>query len=401
MGFGNAVGFMSRGTSSDLQFRVLDTAEDIAAAGPAWRALEQSCATRLNYFQTFGWCRAWVEAFPDSATPRIVTAWRGKDLVAVWPLMITEAAGLTSMTPLGSPLAQYCDLILDPAHMGQADVEALVAEALQPGLCDVAEIGDIPATSPLASALALREGIVAGRQDSSFVFDLSAFESADEYAASLGKRQRSRRARRRRAIAKEHGEVGFEVIFPGHRDFISLLRRAIAMKRVWLAETGRMHAGLLAPGTDSFFAGLPGNEKEREGAMLSVLSAGGKPIAIELGFLRAGHYYAYLGAFDWNLRHLSPGKVQMESTVCWLIEHGIEAYDLLTNAADYKESWSNRSENLVTFAQPFSWKGRIYAEAWMPTLRPIIKRMYYAVPGSIRRWMTGLQAACAVLLLLP
>ena len=173
------------------------------------------------------------------------------------------------------------------------------------------------------------------------------------------------------------------------------------MKRVWLAETGRMHAGLLASGTDSFFAGLPGSEKEREGAMLSVLSAGGKPIAIELGFLRGGHYYAYLGAFDWNLRHLSPGKVQMESTVCWLIEHGIEAYDLLTNAADYKESWSNRSENLGTFAQPFSWKGRIYAEAWMPTLRPIIKRMYYAVPGSIRRWMTGLQAACAVLLLLP
>ena len=88
MGFGNAVGFMSRGTSSDLQFRVLDTAEDIALAGPAWRALEQSCATRMNYFQTFGWCRAWVDALPYSALPRVMSAWCGKDIVPAWPLPI-------------------------------------------------------------------------------------------------------------------------------------------------------------------------------------------------------------------------------------------------------------------------------------------------------------------------
>ncbi|WJH40024.1 hypothetical protein N7E02_25735 [Aliirhizobium terrae] len=45
--------------------------------------------------------------------------------------------------------------------------------------------------------------------------------------------------------------------------------------------------------------------------------------------VRVRSWYAYLGALDWALRHLSPGKVQMEMTVCRPIESGEEAYDLL------------------------------------------------------------------------
>jgi CelD/BcsL family acetyltransferase involved in cellulose biosynthesis len=140
-------------------------------------------------------------------------------------------------------------------------------------------------------------------------------------------------------------------------------------------------------GVERFLGKLIGCPKAREGACLSVLRAGERVVALELGFLRRRHYYSYMGSFDWDLRDLSPGKVQMEMTVCWLIDNGAEAYDLLANPAEYKQSWSNREIALKAFAVPFSWKGRVYAGTWLTRLRPALKRLWHAAPLAWRRML--------------
>jgi CelD/BcsL family acetyltransferase involved in cellulose biosynthesis len=99
-----------------------------------------------------------------------------------------------------------------------------------------------------------------------------------------------------------------------------------------------------------------------------------------------------MGSFDWELRDLSPGKIQMEMTVCRLIDNGVYAYDLLANPADYKQSWSNREIVLKTFAIPFSWKGRAYAELWLNRLRPALKRTWGTVPVALRRMINITQS---------
>jgi CelD/BcsL family acetyltransferase involved in cellulose biosynthesis len=377
--------------------RLLDTIADIDAAGEAWRALERRCPGRRNYFQSFDWCRGWLAHAGADSRPHIVTAWQGADLAAVWPLMRHRQSRLEKIEPVGGTLAQYSGIIHDPALIDAAGLAQVVAYGLAPGRGDVAEFRAVPEDSPLVAALRAQPGIVRGPDDTSYFLDLSKFPSSADYLATRNRMQRRGRERKRKALMQEHGDVTFDVVWSGESEFEPLVRHAIAMKTVWLHETGRPNAN--GPTEDeNFFAGLKGDRASLQGAMVSVVRAGGRPASIELGFIRNRHYYSFIGAFDWNLGAYSPGKLQMEGLVCWLIDHDVQTFDLLAYWTQYKGDWSDSTNAVYSFAQPFTWKGRLYAEAWMRTLRPAMKRAFYAVPARLRRWMVGLKPAAALLI---
>jgi CelD/BcsL family acetyltransferase involved in cellulose biosynthesis len=259
----------------------------------------------------------------------------------------------------------------------------MIGALLRSDHCEIAVLGMIPATSPLARALSAFRPLESCENQTS-ILDLSVFASSAHYLASLGKVQRRNRSKRRNKLAKL-GALRLDVIWPGHPEFAELVTLGVAMKRRWIKETGRYSTGFSIAGVEQFLARLAGCPKAREGACLSALRAGERIVALELGFLRHRHYYSYMGSFDWDLRDLSPGKIQMEMTICWLIDNGADAYDLLANPADYKQSWSNRDIALKTFAIPYSWKGRAYAELWLNHLRPALKRVWGTMPIALRR----------------
>src|SRR5690606_5364917 len=121
-----------------------------------------------------------------------------------------------------------------------------------------------------------------------------------------------RNRNRRRSALSRHGALSFDVLFPGDPAFAGAIETCVRFKRAWLRETGRRGAGLAYDGFERFLARLSGDRDSLSGACLSVLRAGDRLVAGELGFLHHGHYHAYLGAFDWELRDASPGKTQMD-----------------------------------------------------------------------------------------
>lgn len=376
------------------QFRTLSSLAEMEAIADAWKALERRCAVGLTYFQSYSWCQNWVATFcgdDRGHRMRIETAWQGAALVAVWPLMTVSAGGLRIVRNLGEPHSQYCGLLCDPDRFGDGEAKWLLARVIGRQDCDVAVFEALPERSPLTPLLRGRAK-VSGYANSSCLLDLSSFDSANHYAAQLGQGRQRRRVRRRRRLERL-GTLDFRVIWPDDPQFAELVRLCVAMKRKWLTETGRFSAGFSMAGLDSFLAGLDGDGEAREGACLSVLKAGEQIVALELGFIQDRHYYSYLGSFDWELRDLSPGKVQMELTVGWLIDNRAATYDLLGNPADYKQSWSNRAITLDAFVLPFTWKGHIYAQVWLAVLRPAAKRMLNVLPDIVRRIALGGQSA--------
>ncbi len=362
-----------------MSLRVLtDTAEIDAIAGD-WRALEAACSDQLTYFQTHDWCRSWIATFCQDGGPRphIRTVWRDERLVAVWPLMIVDGAGIRRLETLGEPHTQYCNLLLAEGERAAEAVALLLGSGFGDG-CDVAVLRPVPSTSPLAPSMAHLPPIP-GYSNESSMLDLSRFESSAAYWAGLGKLQKRNRNRRRNQLARL-GELSFTVVWPGDAEFGELVDTAVAMKRRWLLETSRLSAGFAMTGYEDFLNGLSGDRKALSGACVSVLRAGERIVAVEFGFIHHRHYYAYIGGFDWALKELSPGKVQMEMTVGWLIDNGVQAYDLLPNPAEYKASWSNESVAMAGHALPLTWKGRFYAGSWLPTLRPALKRLWARVP---------------------
>lgn len=372
-----------------LTVRVLTDIAGMEAISDDWRALERRCDGGLSFFQSYMWCRAWSECFAGGSggtRPFVATVRAGDRLVAVWPLMVGGLRGaLRRIETLGGTHSQYSTLILDPEFADRADAIAgkLLSSLTASGGFDVALFESVPDGSTLAAMLS-RAAPVATVRNAASLLDLTGFSSSDAYLAGLGKLQRRNRNRRRNHLAR-HGDLRFSVLWPEEPAFTTTVRQALAMKRRWLAETGRLGVGLSQPGFSDFLAGLQGDRDRREGACLFVLETGERIAAAELGFLHAGHYYCYLGAFDWDLRDASPGKVQMEMTVCWLIDNGVSTYDLLANPTAYKDSWSNRIVGLGTYTIARTWRGRLYARGWLPTLRPALKRAAKAISYRIRR----------------
>ncbi|MXN47169.1 GNAT family N-acetyltransferase [Shinella kummerowiae] len=372
------------GTADDaaVQHHVLRDRSAMHAVAADWRALDARAADPLAYFQSFDWCQHWLDVVADAGCrPEIHTLRQGGNLVAVWPMMLSGRV-VKRLEPLGWPHSQYANLLIDPSFDGHEATRLLLA-GLAPERHDVVLIESVPAGSALA---ALVEGTspLPGRSNTAAMLDLSAFATSDDYAATLSKTQRRNRNRRRNALAR-HGALTFEVLFPDDAGFAQAIATCLGFKRTWLRETSRYSSGFAFEGFDRFLASLPGERNTLSGACLSVLKAGDRLVAGELGFLHHGHYYAYLGAFDWDLRDLSPGKVQMDMTVCWLIEQGVKTYDLLGHPADYKESWSNRTLGLETYALPATLAGRAYSGLWTARIRPGLKHIYERLPHQLRR----------------
>ncbi len=379
-----------------ISSRVLGTLEEIEAIAEAWRELETRCADPLGYFQSYDWCRNWVARFGKDHIPYVVTVWRGQRLIALWPRMIVEMAGIRRLETLGAPHSQYCGALVWRDGTKLSAIARHLRAAVRASRCDVTISRAVPEGTMLAEILADKQ-VVRGSANLASLLDLSGFASAEAYREQLGKLQKRNRNRRRNHLARL-GELNFEVIWPGHPEFAPLVRQCAEMKRRWLAETGRFSTGFSMVGYEDFLATLEGEETGLDGACLSVLRAGDRVVALELGLLRHGHYYAYIGGFDWDLRDLSPGKVQMDMTVGWLIDRGIRAYDLLINPADYKASWTNDAIAVTSRAEALSWRGRFYTSAWLPSLRPALKQLHGAWPGLVDRVAGYLRPAVCMLL---
>jgi CelD/BcsL family acetyltransferase involved in cellulose biosynthesis len=368
--------------------REVTTLAGIDGLRDAWQALERRHRGELAYFQTFDWCRNWVAHIAASlpgVSPRIICVWKGAHLVALMPAMISRVAGgVRMLKALGEPHTQYAGMLTDPAGFCPETVRLLSGFFSNPGGCDAVSFDLVPAHSPLASVMP-RKALVKGYDNQSSSLDLTQFASADAFIGSQGdKRIRSRRKRRNR-LQKQAGELTFRVVWPGSEEFAGLVHTCVAMKKRWLAETGRLSRGFAIDGYADFLAGLTGDEASNEGAVAFVLEAAGQPVAIEVSMIRNGHLYAYIGGFDWELNKFSPGKLQMEATICWCIENGIRAYDLLGNAAAYKDDWSNLTCELLAFNRANTLRGWMYGSAWLNHVRPQLKRLFENLPAGVRQ----------------
>ena len=358
------------------------TLTDMQRLAPAWQSLEARSCNDFAWFQTSTWCLAWMQHQAGKVChPFVLALWTGSVLEAVWPLMIErKRGGLRVLRALGEPHTQYATILCRNGTLRDDQRTALVTAALSARTADTAVIRSVPHQSILAQVLPRATDMPDMRTEAALL-DLRGYATSADFFSSLDGNHRRKRARRRNALARR-GAIGFCALRPNDDGFPEAIDTCLAFKREWLARTGRYSLGLSIPGHAGFLAALQSGSSGDPLAF--VLTVDGKPVAIEIGFLRHGHYYAYLGGFDWAWRDLSPGKVQMEMTVCWLIDAGATTYDLLANPTGYKETWTNRTIALETHIADLTAWGRLYSRLWVNGAWPLLKAVYHAVPAPLR-----------------
>ncbi len=358
----------------------LTNMQEMVLIAAEWKQLEQNCGETYIFFQSFDWCHQWCNSFTqagdEKARPRIkiYILRRNGELVLVWPMMIVKTvAGLDILTFLTEPHGQYGNIICDRKKLPVA-VGKRVWKHIRKNN-DAVNLNQYPQSSLLKEIID-GDGVVEKFENFASVLDLTEFENWDDYRASLGRNIRKRRNKRRNRLSRL-GNVNFEVHFGGTQRYRELVDLALQMKQVWLQKTGRRATVLGQESTRDFLVGLTGQISPTsslpQGAVLTALTLEGKPIGVEIGMCLDGHYYFYLGAFDWDYRDFTPGKIQIEKTQEWAKNIGLKKFDFLGNPAEYKLTWTNSSTALESRSVPVSMRGFFYCFLWRAYLRPFIR----------------------------
>jgi CelD/BcsL family acetyltransferase involved in cellulose biosynthesis len=361
----------------------LTTVQQMAEAEGMWRALDAQSDAQLVWFQSFEWCYRWMlEHGGGDCTPLIFMLVANGEAVSVLPLMrAKKRVGIVSLRLLGAPHSQYANVLTRHGRLS-AEHQTLLRQALQSEIgADQLLLDLVPDHSPLIDVLPHRAR-VPHFDNEACQLDLSHYGSASAYETSLGKKT-SRNLRRSISQFEQAGSLQFEVLCAQTPGFAALVAQALSMKEQWLAATGRVSHGLEQDGHAKFLASLR-NTPEGDGPLAFVLWLSGKPVAIELGYLQRRHYYAYIGAFDWTWRNLSPGKLQMHKSITWLIENNVATLDLLGNPSDYKQHYASHNVALHGYAIDLNWRGQAYNTVWTRNAKPQLKSLYHMIPGHVR-----------------
>jgi CelD/BcsL family acetyltransferase involved in cellulose biosynthesis len=375
--------------------RTIDPAAAVAAVTPGIGATEVTVAQGLDaasllqqasaigapcsrpgaVFQHSGLLLASLAATPPEQT-LVAAVKRDGGTRTLWPLRIERRYGLKLATDLASPFAQYSDVIGEPLDAGTF---ATLCRRLQAGIgVDAILCRGVRADSGLESVLAQTHEARIDEDAAPFV-DLQALGNFETYAAQFSKHTLRTRRQRRRKLEAEHGPLSFTVLSGAEgRDAVA---QALQWKGQWL------HAQALSSrvvGADdreaTLMAAIAG-----PGTHVSVLRAGEKPVAIELGFSNGDHYAAFMGAFDPALAGYSPGQEQMTLTLAWCFTQGFARYDLLPPRDAYKLTWTRgqTEEPVRDYCVALTSLGTLYKLARQHARAPI-KRTVLGLPKDVR-----------------
>ena len=355
---------------------------DLEALKQEWSELEQKSLPDMAYFQSYDWCRTWwLNHHPqgEDAFPRlqVYTLRRNGRLLMIWPLMVERGPfGFKVLTVLGGTLSQYGGVLADHDQISEAEILECWSGMILHADVDAIAVDRVPQRSLLAQSL--KQLGLATVVETTSIINLA---DGGAHARLLNPSKASSRKNRKRRRKKLADGKSLELVaIPASApEYAEISSKVFQWKATWLHETGRPSGGLGDKGTKNFISSLT------EGVHALVLKHDGKAIAAEIGFQQGEHFYSYIGAFDWSLRRLSPGRVQIEEALSWLIAQDVKYYDLLGAPSSYKQDMSDLSIGMESFLYPKTVLGRLYVFGWRKMGRPFLKRAFYRSPINLRR----------------
>lgn len=237
----------------------------------------------------------------------------------------------------------------------------------------------MPKVSPLATFLAGEN--LATVADTASVVDLSDGGANSEMLGAAKASTRRNRKKRRKKLA-DGMDLELVALAGGSPEYAEAVDVIFRWKAAWFRETGRPQKNFSDPETKTFIKNLT------DGAFALMLMRGGTPVAAEIGFRQGARFYSYIGAFDWSVRDLSPGRVEIEEALHWLVGEDVQFYDLLGAATAYKQAMSDLDAELTSFLHPVSMAGACYVHAWRKRGQPFVKRTFYSLSQGQRQFVT-------------
>jgi CelD/BcsL family acetyltransferase involved in cellulose biosynthesis len=376
--------------SPALSAEVHDGADAYRDLRPAWLALTRRMG-RPAIFQSPDFLAIWAASFAAGAAARrlrTIVVRRAGVPVLIWPLVVGRRGPVRLAWGAGAPVGQYDGLLLDPAADAPQVLQAAYDALLGSAGIDLIRLDRVRGDSPLQPFLAER-GEAVGETDFAPYADLPA-AGFDAFMAGVKPRVQQHQRRRTRLL-EEIGECRFAVA-DEPRIVAAWLNEAIALKRRWLVDTGRLSNAFVERLTTECLLALADGlcRPDSPTPMLAArFEVGGQGAAIGAGFVDSGTYHAYIGAFHPDFTRFGPGNLLTERMIAWCCARGLKRYDMLAPRARSKSEWQTGEVPVTDFALPLTASGRRYAEIIERRLKPALRGAFYTLPLPVRSALAG------------
>jgi CelD/BcsL family acetyltransferase involved in cellulose biosynthesis len=341
------------------------TVEAVDSLDAEWSALE-AATPEATGFQSFRWCRIWLDCAKENVRPRVLCIREDARLVMLVPLQIERRFGVSIARWMGEPMTQYGDALALPGERRAAWSAAAFAEMARWNDVDLVALTRLRADAVLADGRCEGEKL-----------------SAPFVALGEKKPRRHKSVERRAKRLEAEGALALdEAQTPADRE--RLAEHALTLKRAWLRGKGIYSAGLSNPASARFIAAAA-----RDGVLrVHALRVGESVAACDLGFVSGGVYRTLLGSFDARFAEGSPGQCLTGRVIAQCAQEGLLAYDFLLPADAYKLAWATGETSICARFVPLSYKGRLAAFALF-RLRPLAKRALHVLARLRRRFVDG------------
>jgi CelD/BcsL family acetyltransferase involved in cellulose biosynthesis len=363
---------------------VISSVGSLKACAPLWRELEDERQDSAILFQSYDWCSTWLLHALRSGhacRPFIIAGYSSCKLVLLWPMMLTQMAGLRVLRWLSDPWSQYGDVLAGANHDAaglMASVTELIQQSCAADAIWLRHVRADAAARPYLEACFDRIGQYAGAP----FMDLTQFPSETEYLARYDKPQRKRRKQIRLALERQ-GALSFETYAEG-LPFARGIAEAIPQKRRWLTDRGLLSQPIFSSWIESFLLALSTDTTGRLKPVCSILKAGDRAVSYEIGFRYGNRHYCFITAHDVAMTNESPARLHMDYAQRSALNEGCKVFDLMVPLAPHKASWSSGHVAAGDYWLPLSPAGRL-AGALFKTLRPAAQALYHRTPETLRR----------------
>lgn len=321
--------------------------EQLSALAADWRKLVSRGPCWEPFF-TPGWFQAQVDAFEPDTAIILIESREGCELRGVLPLVRERSRryGIphTRLRSLANAHSCRFDLARGPTDSDGAFLaQPMWAQLEQAGQWDVIEFRDVPqgGAATLIAEVARRSGFPVGHRVTlrSPHIALPTQGSVDErwetLRSGLPSRFRSSLKTWRRRL-ESHGAIELHRL--DHYD-PTWFERFYALERAsWKGAQGT--AIDCDPATRTFYDTVARDAAEDGSLSLYELRAGDQVIAMHYGLTVGTTYYMPKLTYDEDFRQYAPGHLIMEAILRDCLARGLEHFDCLGGADEWKLRWT-------------------------------------------------------------
>lgn len=347
----------------------IESRERFLAIEQEWERLAD---VQRTPFLRHAWLAPWWEAFGGDGL-RICALWREGELAALFPLRVAQGR-MEALANVHTPLFR-------PFARDDGDLEIVIEEVL-------ARSGDLvvpalPADHPALDLLTAGSSR-AGRIDlvtphlSSPIVETA---GVADFSSRLSAKSRQELGRLRRKMAREY-EAHFSLV-ERPTDLEHELQRGLEVEASgWKGARGT--AVLSSPATAAFYQLMARSFHAEDRLRLSSISLDGRLVAFNLCLLDHGRLYGLKLGYDEEFRRFGPGLVLQHAEIERCCDLGVEAFELLGEADEYKLRFSTAERRhyvLRSYARrPMS----LVRYGYRRGIRPILKQAHDRLPRTPR-----------------